>query len=440
LPECRNLTHAFQLILSKGASGFTDCLLWAIFSISGALLALGIFLVRKLMTDTIVFVAAKRTPFGAFGGALKNQTATDLAVQASKACLEQIPIDREEFDHVLFGNVASTSCDGIYLARHVGLRSGLPQKVPAVTLNRLCGSGFESIIQGARLIQTGEATTVLVGGTESMSQSPYVLRGARFGYRLGHSELEDSLVSGLFDTIPQMPMALTAENLAVKYSISRQACDEFALTSQRKTAEGVANGAFANELCPVRFLEKGSERVFEKDEHPRPEASMEGLQKLKPVFKKDGVVTAGNASGMVDGAAALILTSQSNATKKGWKVLGRLRASHSVGCDPAIMGIGPVPAVRGLFAKTGLNLAQMNLVEVNEAFAAQTLAVAKELGLDEGTLNVDGGAIAIGHPLGASGARITTHLLYALAKRGGGLGLGTACIGGGQGIAVIVEV
>lgn len=392
------------------------------------------------MAETIVIVAAKRTPFGAFGGSLKGMTATDLAVEASKAALATGGIAPQSVDQVIFGNVTPSSADGSYLARHVGLRSGLPQQVPAVTVNRLCGSGFESLIQGARLIQMGEAKTVLVGGTESMSQAPYVLRGARFGYRLGNAELEDGLVSGLFDTIPQIPMAITAENLAVQYSITREMSDEFALRSQKLTAEAIASGVFKEELTPIVLKSKSGETLFEKDEHPRADSSIEGLRKLKAVFKKDGCVTAGNASGMVDGAAALIVTSEKTAKENGWPILGKLIASHVVGCDPSIMGIGPVPAVRGLLQRTGRELKDISLIEVNEAFACQTLAVEKELGIPREKLNTNGGAIAIGHPLGASGARITAHLLYALKRRGGGLGLGTACIGGGQGIAVLIEV
>lgn len=392
------------------------------------------------MSTSLVIVAAKRTPFGAFGGRLKHLTATDLAVESSKAALAQAGVAPSDIDHVIFGNVAQTSADAIYLARHVGLRSNLPLEVPAVTVNRLCGSGFEALIQGARLIQTGEAKAVLVGGTESMTQAPYVLRGARLGYRLGNGELEDSLVAGLFDTIPKVPMAITAENLAVKYGITRAQCDEFALRSQKLTQKAIADGGFADEMAPLTLKEKTGDAVMNKDEHPRADSSIEGLAKLKPVFKKEGVVTAGNASGMVDGAASLIVASESHAKQKGWEILGHLRGWHTVGCEPAIMGIGPVGAVKGLLARTSTDLKQISLIEVNEAFAAQTLAVEKELGLDREKLNTQGGAIAIGHPLGASGARITAHLLYALRKKGGGLGLGTACIGGGQGIAVLVEV
>ncbi len=392
------------------------------------------------MANPLVFVAAKRTPFGAFGGSFKGMTATDLAVEASSAALRQLGSSGESIDQIIFGNVMQSSADAAYLARHVGLRTGCPQKVPAVTVNRLCGSGFEAVIQGARLILTGESETVLVGGTESMSQAPYVLRGARFGYRLGNSELEDSLMSGLTDSFAKLPMAMTAENLAVKYGITREECDAFALQSQLKTNEAVNAGRLKAEIEPILLKVKGTEQRIEKDEHPRPDSSAEGLTKLKPVFKKDGVVTAGNASGMVDGAAALVLCSEAKALAMNWPILGKLKAHYVVGCDPTIMGIGPVPAVKGLLARAKTELSKVDLVEVNEAFAAQALSVVKELALDPKKLNTDGGAIAIGHPLGASGARICAHLLYALKARGGGTAIGTACIGGGQGIAVLLEV
>lgn len=390
--------------------------------------------------SSLVFVAAKRTPFGAFGGSLKSWTATDLAVHAAKAALEQSKIPAQHVDHVTFGNVQQTSSDAAYLARHVGLRSGVPEAVPAATVNRLCGSGFEAIADGARRIQCGDAQVVLVGGTESMSQSPFVLRNARFGYRLNHGELEDSLVSGLYDTYAKLPMALTAENLAEKYSISREQCDTFALESQQNAETAYSKNIFVDEICPISLEDKKSTRLFSKDEHIRPDSSLDGLSRLKPVFKKDGVVTAGNASGMVDGACALVLTTKETAQKYHCQILGELVCSHVVGCDPKIMGIGPVSATLGALSKAGVSLTDIALFEVNEAFAAQTLAVAKELGLPRNKLNVDGGAISIGHPLGASGARLVTHLLYRLHKNGGGLGLATACIGGGQGMTVVVKV
>lgn len=389
---------------------------------------------------SLVFVGAKRTPFGAFGGSFKTLTATDLAVHAAKAAIAQSGLPETAFDHVVFGNVQQTSSDASYLARHVGLRSGLPEGVPAVTVNRLCGSGFEAIAQAARLITSGEATTVLCGGTESMSQAPFVLRSARFGYRLGNADLEDSLTAGLFDTIPQIPMAITAENLAVKYGISRQECDEFALRSQLTGAEAARSGKLAEEIVPITFSERGKDKVVANDEHLRPESTIEGLAKLKPVFKKDGVVTAGNASGMVDGAAALVLTTRENAQKHKLPILGEWLGGFAVGCDPKIMGIGPVPAVRGLLSKLDLKHSDFKLFEINEAFAAQVLAVQRELQFPADKLNAEGGSISIGHPLGASGARLTMHLLYALKRQGGGQGLASACIGGGQGMSVAIRV
>ncbi len=392
----------------------------------------------RLPSQPLVFIAAKRTPFGAFGGSFKNLTATDLAVKASEAAIAQAGIARDAIDQVVFGNVQQTSPDASYLARHVGLRSGLPQAVPAVTVNRLCGSGFEAIAQAARLITSGEATTVLCGGTESMSQAPFVLRQARFGYRANHGELEDSLMAGLFDTYAQLPMALTAEALAEKYHISRAEVDEFALRSQQTAAKAAAH--LAEEIVPVTLSERGKEKLVERDEHPRAETTPEALARLKPVFKKDGVVTAGNASGMVDGACSLLLTTRAHAEKTGAKILGELLGSYAVGCDPKIMGIGPVPACHGLLDRLQMKTSDFALYEINEAFAAQVLAVLRELGFDRERVNAEGGAISLGHPLAASGARLTTHLLYALRRRGGGMGLASACIGGGQGMAVAVRV
>lgn len=392
------------------------------------------------MSVDIVFCAAKRTPFGAFGGSLKDRTATDLAVHAATAAFESAKISPAAIDHVLFGNVQQTAADASYLARHVGLRSSVPVATPAVTVNRLCGSGFESIIQGARLLRSGEATAVLAGGAESMSQAPYTLRGARFGVKFGNQEWEDTLMSGLYDPFPKLPMALTAENLAVQYGISRQQSDAFALRSQQNAARAQSENLFADEIAPLEIQKKGQTISLDRDEHPRPSTDLETLAKLKPVFKKDGVVTAGNASGMVDGAAAVILTTRENAKKHGWPILGEYLGSHTVGCDPAIMGIGPVAACRGLLEKTKTKQEDISLIEVNEAFAPQVLAVEHELGFGLDRLNVDGGAIAIGHPLGATGTRLTMHILYALKRRGGGLGIASACIGGGQGIAVLLRV
>lgn len=390
--------------------------------------------------NKIVLVAAKRTPFGSFGGSFKNQTATDLSVHASLAALEQSKIPLTEFDHVTFGNVQQTSADAAYLARHVALRCKLKVETPALTLNRLCGSGFEAIADGMRRIQLGEAKAVLVGGAESMSQAPYVLRSGRFGYRMNHGEIEDSLMSGLFDTYAKLPMALTAEKLGAKYSISRAEADEFALRSQTLAEAAYAKGFMKDEIANFEIPGKDGVKVISKDEHIRPDANKESLAKLKAVFQKDGLVTAGNASGMVDGACALVLTTEAVAKAHGSEILGELIATSVSGCDPSIMGIGPVPATQKLFSQTGKSLKDIALVEINEAFACQVLSVNKELQIPLEKLNIDGGAISIGHPLGASGARLVTHLLYRLKKGSGGFGLASACIGGGQGMSVLVRV
>ena len=398
------------------------------------------------MSLDLVFVAARRTPFGKFGGSFSQLSATDLAVEASKACLAQSGLQASDIDASVFGNVIQSSPDAIYLARHVALKIGAALETPALTVNRLCGSGFEAVVQGAYLLGSGEAQCVLVGGSENMTQVPYVLRGARFGYRMGNSEIEDALHTGLVDSYTGLPMAITAENLAERYKISRAEVDAYALRSQQGAASAWAKGLFADEVSPVILASKKGETRIEKDEHLRPETTAEGLAKLPSLFKKDGTVTAGTASGIVDGACALILTRRSFAEKKGLKILGSLKAWGSSGCDPKVMGIGPVPATykalkhyQQLHSKT-IGIKDFRRVEVNEAFAAQYLAVEKELGLDPARTNLNGGAIAIGHPLAASGARLTAHLLYDLKRLGGGLGLASACIGGGQGMSLVVEV
>ena len=390
----------------------------------------------------IVFLSGARTGFGTFGGALKDFSATDLGAIAAKGALARSGAEPKAVDHVVFGNVLQTSADAIYLARHIGLRAGLPIETPAVTVNRLCGSGFEAIAQAGQQIVLGESEVVLAGGTESMSQAPHVVRGARWGLRLGPAPpFEDSLWEALRDPSCGLSMAETAENLATKYRISRQAVDCYAARSQSAAAQGWKDAAFAEEIVPVSIPNRKTKQNedWAADEHMRPGTTPEALAKLPPYFKKDGVVTAGNASGICDGAAALVLASGRFASERGLRPLGRLLAWASAGVEPSIMGIGPVPASRKALARAGLKLDDMDLVEVNEAFAAQYLAVEQELGLDRERTNVDGGAIAIGHPLGASGARITLHLLHALRRRGGRYGLGSACIGGGQGAAVIVE-
>ncbi len=388
----------------------------------------------------IVFLSAKRTPFGTFNGALKKLTATDLGVIASKAAIEESGVSANDIDHVYFGNVLQTAKDAIYLARHVGLKSGLPIQSPAVTLNRLCGSGFESITAGAREIMTGGADIVLVGGSESMSQAPHVIRGGRDGFVFGRApELEDTLWSCLTDTFTGMPMAITAENLAEKYEVSREACDAYAIESQKRWATANEAGYFDAEMAPVTITSRRGEKVIDRDEHPRADSTLEGMGKLRPVFKKDGVVTAGNASGICDGGAALVIANEAVAKERGLAPIGRLVSWGVSGCDPEIMGIGPVPAAKRALENANLTMADMDLIEVNEAFAPQYLAVEKALELPREKTNVNGGAIALGHPLAASGARITTHLLHELKRRGQRYALGSACIGGGQGIAVIVE-
>ncbi len=392
--------------------------------------------------DEIVFLSGARTGFGTFGGALKDLSATDLGVVAARAALARSSVEPAAIDHVVFGNVLQTSADAIYLARHIGIRAGLPVETPAVTVNRLCGSGFEAVAQAGQQILLGESQVVLAGGTESMSQAPHVVRGARWGLRLGPAApLEDTLWEALRDPSCGLSMAETAENLATKYRISRQAVDCYAARSQAAAAAGWAAGVFSDEVVPVPIQNRKTRQSEEwaADEHMRPATTLEGLAKLPPYFKKDGVVTAGNASGISDGAAALVIASGRFASERGIRPLGRLVAWASVGVEPGYMGIGPAPAARKALERAGLKLDDMDLVEVNEAFAAQYLAVEQELGLDRERTNVDGGAIALGHPLGASGARITLHLLYALRRRGGRYALGSACIGGGQGAAVVVE-
>jgi acetyl-CoA acetyltransferase family protein len=395
----------------------------------------------KPLPTEIVFLAAKRTPFGTFGGSLKDQTATDLGAHAAKAALAQARVAPDDVDHVVFGNVLQTSADAIYLARHVGLRAGLPQSVPAVTVNRLCGSGFEAIVQAALQMLAGDTQVALVGGAESMSQAPHVARGLRFGLSLGKSPLlEDSLWEGLTDSFVHLPMAMTAENLAVQYAISQAQVDEYSVLSQRRFAAAQEGGRLSAELAPIELPgKKGAVVPFVKDEHNRPQTTLEGLAKLPKSFKKDGVIHAGAASGICDGAAALVLATRAYAEKKGLQPIGRLVGWGVSGCDPSVMGIGPAPAIRRALDKAQAKLADFDLFEVNEAFAPQYLAVEKELGLPRDRTNVDGGAIAVGHPLAASGARITSHLLYELARRGGKRAIGSACIGGGQGIAVLVE-
>ena len=394
----------------------------------------------KVETKDIVFLSGVRTGFGAFGGALKDHSATDLGVVAAKAAIERAGIEAADLDHVIIGNALQTSADAIYLARHVGLRAGTPHSVPAITINRLCGSGFQSIISGAEQILLGQADMVLSGGTESMSQAPFVDRQARWGVRFGQDHaLKDALWESLYDPYAELAMGQTAERLGAQYGVTREEVDDYAYRSQQAYIAAWNAGKFADEIVPVMVKKRRELVPFAKDEHPRFDVDRAAMGTLKSVFQKDGLVSAGNASGICDGAAAVVVASGDVASSRGLKPIARLVGWGVTGCDPKIMGIGPASAARKALADTGLSLADMDLVEVNEAFGAQYVAVEKELKLDRERTNVNGGAISVGHPLACSGTRITLHLIHELRRRGARYGLGSACIGGGQGIAVIVE-
>ena len=395
-----------------------------------------------MANSTVVFLSAVRTPFGTFGGKLKDFSPIDLAVHASKCAVERAGVSATDIDQTIFGNVLYTTRDSIYFARHVALKSGCRQETSALTLNRLCGSGFQAVVSGAQEIILGDARVCLVGGAESMSQAPHVTRGLRWGTALGKSPvLEDVLWESLTDSFVGLGMAETAENLADRYKLDRGCVDEFALRSQQLSKAAWDEGVFENEVVPIPIPnpKTGKAEEFAKDEHMRPDTTAERLAALKPVFRKGGVVTAGNASGIGDGAAAMVIASEDFARERQLKPLGRLISWGVAGVDPSVMGIGPVPATKAALAKAGLTIDDMDLIEVNEAFAAQTCAVERELALPRERLNINGGAIALSHPLAASGARITAHLLHALRAQGKRYGLGTACIGGGQGIALVLE-
>jgi acetyl-CoA acyltransferase 2 len=391
------------------------------------------------MSKEVFILGGKRTPMGEYVGVLKDISAIDLGAVAARGALEATRVKPEEIDHTVIGNALQTSGDAIYGARHVGLKAGVPFERPALTVNRLCGSGIQSIVSGAHMLQLGEAESCLVGGMESMSQAPHVIRGARSGFALGQGKLEDSLMVALLDTYCNTPMAGTAENLARKFEISREEQDKYALRSQQEAKRALDAGFLAAEIVPVEVKSRKGAQLVEHDDHPRPETTLEILAKLKPAFAKDGFVTAGNASGIVDGAAALVIANEQFVKQRDLTPMGRIVSWAYAGVEPELMGIGPVPATRAALAKAGLSLNDIDLVEVNEAFAAQYLAVEKELGLDRTRTNVNGGAIALGHPLGATGTRLVLTLLHELHRRKGRYGLATACIGGGQGIAMIVE-
>ena len=391
------------------------------------------------MTNNIYILGGARTPMAEYTGKLKDFSAIELGAIASRAAMERTGVKPDAIDHVVFGNVMQTSADAVYGARHVGLRAGLPIEVPALTVNRLCGSGIQAAVNGAQLIQLGEADVVLTGGMESMSQAPHVIRGLRNGLRLGQGQLEDSLWSALLDTHCGCTMAATAENCAAKYAVSREEQDCYAIRSQQLADKAWKEGRLKEEVVPIEIKSRKGVELFAQDDHMRPDSTMEGLAKLPAAFSKNGCVTAGNASGIVDGGAALFLASEQGLKAHGLTPLGKLTHWAYVGVEPTLMGMGPVPATRKVLERAKLTLKDIDLIEVNEAFAAQYLSVEKELGLDRNKVNVNGGAIALGHPLGMTGTRLLLTLLLELRRRGAKRGLATACIGGGQGIAAIVE-
>jgi acetyl-CoA acetyltransferase family protein len=387
----------------------------------------------------VVIVAGARTPMARYTGSFSDVSAIDLGAVASKEAIKRSGVDAADFDHAIFGNVMQTSADALYGARHVGLKAGLKVETPAVTVNRLCGSGIEAITQGAQRILLGEAAMVLAGGMENMTQAPFVIRGARTGLRLGGGALEDTLMAGLTDSFCGLPMAMTAEKLAEQQGITRKDADAYALRSQQAADAAYKACRIREELVSVEVKQGKKVITVTEDDHRRPETTMEILEELPPSFKKDGIVTAGNASGIVDGAAAVVVTREKIAKDRGLKPIGRIVSWATAGVDPSIMGIGPVPSSQRALKLAGLTLEQMDRVEVNEAFAAQYLAVEKVLGLNRDKTNVNGGAIALGHPLAASGTRLVITLLNELRRNGLRYGLATACIGGGQGIAMVVE-
>ena len=391
------------------------------------------------MTETVWILGGARTPMTEYGGALRDVSALELGAIAARAAFAKTGTDPNWIEHVVIGNVIQSSSDAIYGARHIALKAGVPIDVPALTVNRLCGSGIQAAVSGAQMIQLGEAGLVLTGGVESMSQAPHVIRGLRSGLRLGQGKLEDSLYEALLDTYCGLFMAQTAEKCAAEYSIGRDEQDAYALRSQQEALRAWREGRFADEVVPVEISSRKGTTTVDRDDHLREDTTLAGLAKLPAAFSKDGTVTAGNASGIVDGGAALILASDSVVRARSLRPLARLVASATVGVDPALMGMGPAPATRLVLQRAGLSLEDIDSIEINEAFAGQYLAVEKELGLDRARTNVNGGAIALGHPLGMTGTRLLLTLTLELKRRGGRYGLAAACIGGGQGIAAIVE-
>jgi acetyl-CoA C-acetyltransferase len=404
-----------------------------------ALLSLDKILMRSRMNE-VVIVAATRTAIGSFQGALSAIPATELGAAVIRRLLEETGLDGSQIDEVILGQVL-TAGSGQNPARQTAIKAGLPHTTPALTLNKVCGSGLKAVQLAVQAIRCGDAELIIAGGQENMSLAPYVLPKARTGLRLGHAQLQDSVIQdGLWDVFNDYHMGITAENLAQKYNLSREDQDAFAAASQQKAAAAIEAGYFKREITPILIPQrKGEPLVFDTDEQPRPDSTLQALGNLKPAFQKNGSVTAGNSSTLNDGAAVLLLASAAKALALGLPVLARIKAYASAGVDPSIMGIGPVPATRLALTKAGWSLDDLDLIEANEAFAAQSLAVGKELGWDTSKVNVNGGAIALGHPIGASGARILVSLLHELIRRDGKKGLATLCIGGGQGVSLVIE-
>jgi acetyl-CoA acetyltransferase family protein len=396
------------------------------------------------MNQKIQILGGARTAMAEYVGSpgfglFKDISAIELGALATREALRRCEVDPTCVDHVVMGNVMQTSADALYGARHVALRAGLPVETPALTVNRLCGSGLQAVISGAQQILLDEAQVVVSGGMENMSQCPHVIRGAREGFRLGQGNLEDLLMASLLDPYCGLFMAQTAEKLAEQYGISREEQDEFAIVSIARAQAAQEKGLFADEMFSVEVKRRKEVIQVDRDDHIKPGTTQEKLARLRPAFGKDGTVTAGNASGIVDGAAAVVLAGENSEVAKGRPVLGTVKGWYTIGVDPSIMGIGPAPAIRGVLDAHHLSISDIDLFEINEAFAAQYIAVEKELDLDRDKVNVNGGAIALGHPLAMTGTRLILTILHELRRRGGGLGVASACIGGGQGIAVLVE-
>jgi len=387
----------------------------------------------------VVVVSGVRTAIGDFGGALKDFAPTDLGARCVREALSRAKVAPEEVGHVVFGSVIHTEPKDMYLARVCAINGGIPKEVPALTLNRLCGSGLQAIVTAAQIVALGDADVAVAGGAESMSRANYWLPSARWGSKMGDQVVMDSLIGALSDPFDANHMGVTAENVAAKYGISRETQDQFSVESHRRAANAIKNGWFKSQILPIEIKDRKGTKIFDTDEHVRAETTMDSLGKLKPVFKKDGSVTPGNASGINDGAAAVVLMERKLAEKRGLKPMARLVAYGHAGVEPTLMGLGPIPAVQNAMKKAGLKVADMDVIESNEAFAAQACAVAKDLGFDPKKVNPNGGAVALGHPVGATGCLISVKALYELQRIGGKYALVTMCIGGGQGIAAIYE-